>query len=170
MRRRITASLLGAAVLVATFAVGQQAAVAEPSKADEVRKADKLRKAEQHIQWSVKVRTGSYQFAGTDANVYLRIFGSNVSNWHPRKWGFFDAHIVGRRHHLGDWLEQGSVDTIGFTYNDPGHVSDIWVWRDNAGWSPSWYLGSITFQHPVHGDRIFSYNTWIPSGQWTRPR
>jgi hypothetical protein len=167
MRRRITALLLGVAVLGTTFIVGQQAAVAEPSKTDE------LHKANQHpeITWQIRVRTGNHWRAGTDAMVYFRVYGSNVPNVYPGHQYFTVSLNAARQDRInGEWLERNTTQRFDVKSFDLGHISLIEVWRGNEGFNPSWFLGSVSTWSPTRGESIyFTFNKWIEAGKWTKP-
>jgi hypothetical protein len=176
MRRRITALLVGAAVLGTTFIVGPQAAVAEPSKVDRVHKAAqpsnacraqtpskvfkpvKGRTTDQNRTWSLRVRTGSGAEAGTDANVWLRLFGSGRHDLYvpshgrlldPDRWVWSEYHCQAP---------------------DLGPITSVWVWVDDAGASPNFFLDTIEILSPfTERWTVWKYNRWLIPNAWNMP-
>ena len=152
MRRKLTATLMGVAMvamLVATLATGQRAAVAEPAETDQAAKADQL------VWWNIVVRTGNYRFAGTDARVFVRVFGTGTATRTP-PWHDVELQTHGRL------LERNTTWTYPILSHDVGHVSRVCLWRTNDGFGPDWYVRSVSVK-----DQLFTFYQWIPSGQWT---
>jgi hypothetical protein len=171
MRQRITTLLLGVAVLGTTFIVGQQAAVAEPSKVDEAHKAAQLYKADEVVK-PVKGRTtdqerrkyilrietrGGGDESGTDANVWLRLSGTKIPKW------------VFRVPSHGPLLAAGRWTEYTFEAPDLGHITNVEVWVDNSGSSPNWNLSTIEIHSPFgFGWTIRTYGGWLTPNVWNQ--
>ena len=117
MRRRIPA-LVAVAALIVTLAPGQQAATAETSKQARSAATD----------WIINTKTGNGDGAGTDANVYVQLHGTE-----GRRTGFIE--LENQSH---DDFERGSVDTFAITTADLGDLTWICLRVDDAGLFPDW--------------------------------
>jgi hypothetical protein len=133
-RRRITALLIGVAALT-TLMVGQQGAWADPATAQDV--------------YNGQVRTGTKSGAGTDANVWVYVNGSDGT------FGPLQLDTTGAR------MEANAADNFSFTA-DLGELQRVCLYRDDAGASPSWYVRFVTID-----DEDFSFERYIPSEKWS---
>jgi hypothetical protein len=140
MRRRITAVLTVLALMTILLPAAPRTATAGTS-ADAVERAATDAAAE----YRVTVRTGGTWQAGTDANVYVTLVGSE-GRFGPV---LMDGH--------GDDFERGSVGTYTFDIDHLGTLQRVCVWRDNFGANPSWYLDWVKV-----GRKTFSFYDWVP--------
>jgi hypothetical protein len=137
MRRRITALLLGLALLTTTFALGQQTATAEPSVSSQ--------------DTTVSIRTGGFWGSGTDARVFIALFGTSAT---------YTGELPDTT--TGPNLERDTTTTYHLPTGNLGDIGTVAVFRyDDRGDHPEWYLGSVTAK-----GKIFNFSRWIPVRTW----
>ncbi|KAJ3604783.1 hypothetical protein NHX12_026835, partial [Muraenolepis orangiensis] len=84
--------------------------------------------------YSVSVMTGDVYGAGTDANVFLTIYG-DLGDTGERKLRKSETN--------SNKFERGSVDTFTIEAVDLGEVFKIKIHHDNSLMSPEWYLDQV---------------------------
>ncbi|MGW7042201.1 PLAT/LH2 domain-containing protein [Streptomyces avermitilis] len=84
--------------------------------------------------YRINVHTADVDGAGTDANVYITVFGSNGSS--------DEIQLDSGR----DDFERNSVDTFTHTLRDLGDLYRIRIRHDNSGSRPGWFLDRITIR------------------------
>jgi hypothetical protein len=106
----------------------------------------------QGTNYKITVKTGDYRGAGTDANVFLTLFGEENST--------HDLHLSQSLTN-DNKFERNQTDI--FMFNIPfllGPLQSLKVWHDNKGFGASWFLESITvcdestgnlYDFPCHG-------------------
>jgi hypothetical protein len=99
------------------------------------------------LQYLVTVRTGNFVGAGTDANVYVTLFGSSSASDET----LLDA--PGRND-----FEQGATDNFGILATDIGEISQVRIRHDDSGNHPGWFLEDIRVRNVYSGI------------EWARPR
>ncbi|XP_059165220.1 lipoxygenase homology domain-containing protein 1-like [Physella acuta] len=123
-----------------------------------VTRADVYQGSSKDIEYKITIKTGDVDNAGTDASVFITIFGSSGST---------------KRHYLPGSFDRGDVDTF-IKVNDEnvGRIQFIEIGHDNGGTDPGWYLDNVTIDQPVAAisDKnikpgfthyLFSFNNWI---------
>ncbi|KAL5006870.1 hypothetical protein ScPMuIL_015676 [Solemya velum] len=85
-------------------------------------------------KYTVNVKTGDVKGAGTDANVFLNIFGEN---------GDCGERKLHKSETYRDKFEKGQVDVFQLEAVDLGKVFKIKVRHDNSMISPAWYLDTV---------------------------
>lgn len=99
--------------------------------------------------YRIIVDTGDMDGAGTDANVFLTIFGSNGSS---------DERQLDNSQ---DNFEQGSSDNFDLETLDLGDLIRLRVRRDNSGPRPGWFLKRIVVRNE------FTNQMWtFPCDRW----
>lgn len=83
------------------------------------------------IKYKIEVTTGDRRGAGTDANVYLTIYGANGDSGQRKLEG------------PGNLFERAQTDTFGFDLVDLGELKKITIGHDNSGFGPSWFLDKV---------------------------
>lgn len=104
--------------------------------------------------YRVTVVTGTAAWAGTDANVYITMYGN----------------INGRKTHSGERLldnhannfELGKTDVFNLETRDIGELTQVRIRHDNLGVGPGWYLDRIII-HNESTDKewVFPCNNWL---------
>ena len=102
------------------------------------------------VPYEIVVSTGDYRNAGTDANVFIEIFGSDNESGER----LLDAD--------GDEFERGGLDKFVITCPSLGDdISSFKLWHDNSGLGPGWFVDEL---------KIINRNTlkcWtMPVFQW----
>ena len=110
-----------------------------------------VRKAE--AGYSVTITTGTDSGAGTDANVWVQLFGTTG---------------VSKEVELGngtDMFEKGSVDTFPVHEKSVGDLVKIRIWHDDTGEGPGWQLAKVEV---TEGPAVFTFIAAPPpaSGAW----
>lgn len=82
--------------------------------------------------WQAWVFTSDIANAGTDANVYLVIYGDKGKS--------DDIPLQNK----GNTFERGQTDTFRFNTNDVGKPYKIRVWHDNSGTFAGWHLDKVS--------------------------
>jgi len=100
------------------------------------------------ITYKVLVTTGDRRGAGTDANVFLTLFGSNGDSGERKLES------------SGNNFERNQTDSFGIDCVDLGEIERINIRHDNSGIGPGWFLDKIVVQSGK-GEMWF-----FPCGQW----
>jgi hypothetical protein len=82
--------------------------------------------------YRITVVTGSVPDAGTDADVYITLFGTNGNS--------------GERllDNADDNFERGQTDVFSIEMRDIGKIRQVRIRHDNSGNKPGWFLDRIT--------------------------
>jgi len=101
----------------------------------------------------VKVKTGKVKGAGTDANVFLIIYGQNgETNKIPLKNSLTNTNK----------FEAGCLDIFNLDATDVGKIQKIRLGHDNAGLGASWFVDSVEITNIATGDvDFFPCNKWF---------
>ena len=83
--------------------------------------------------WNVWVKTSDVKHAGTDANVFLCLYGN--------KGKTEEVKIENK----GDTFEKGQVDTFKVNMVDVGQPYKLRVYHDNTGSASGWHLEKVCF-------------------------
>ncbi|KAG2432966.1 hypothetical protein HXX76_008694 [Chlamydomonas incerta] len=107
--------------------------------------------AKKKTQYKVVVVTSDKMGAGTDANVFIDIFG-------------VDGTHTGRMllNNKGNDFERGQTDTYQIAGRDVGPMKKIRIGHDNSGLGPAWHLNRVEVTNLKTGEhRIFPANKWF---------
>ncbi|KAG9266056.1 lipoxygenase homology domain-containing protein 1 [Astyanax mexicanus] len=103
------------------------------------------------VRYEIVVITGDVKGAGTDANVFVTIFGSNG-----------DSGRRQLRQKFRNLFERGRTDRFTIEVLDVGDLLRIWVEHDNSGISPGWLLSRIEVTNTANGvTTIFLCGKWL---------
>jgi hypothetical protein len=100
--------------------------------------------------YEITVVTGNIDSAGTDANVYIWLFGANGDS------GERVLDIAGI-----DNFNRGKTDEFTLAIKDLGDLREVRIRHDNVGEKPGWFLESVTVRNGVTGQSWF-----FPCHQW----
>ncbi|MBX3082494.1 MAG: hypothetical protein KF716_12730 [Anaerolineae bacterium] len=107
-------------------------------------------------KFEIRVTTGDVSFAGTDANVFITLFGTQSSS------AEFKLDTPGR-----DDFERNQTDT--FTVTTPqnlGTITRIRIRHDNSGLASGWFLARITVKNVDTNVRVtFEANRWLATDE-----
>ena len=90
------------------------------------------------MPYEVKVYTGNVSGAGTDANVFITIYGQNDDS------GERELRKSDRRNKF----EQNQVDTFIVKAIDLGDLAKIKIRHDDSGFGAAWYLEKVEIRNP----------------------
>jgi len=101
------------------------------------------------MNYTIYVTTTLIESGGTDADVYLEIWGTNGST------GEFEIDPP------GDSFEQGQTDVKSFDFQDLGSLNKLCVRHDNSGSHPGWHLSHIRVVSETGEEWTFYFNRWL---------
>uniref|UniRef100_A0A8C8XYH4 Lipoxygenase homology domain-containing protein 1 n=1 Tax=Panthera leo TaxID=9689 RepID=A0A8C8XYH4_PANLE len=113
--------------------------------------------------YEVVIATGDVRGAGTDANVFITIFGENGLS--PK------LHLTSKSESA---FEKANVDVFRVRTNNVGLIYKIRIEHDNTGLNASWYLDRVivTDMKRPHLRYYFNCNNWLSKvegdRQWCR--
>uniref|UniRef100_A0A8C5BBE6 Lipoxygenase homology domains 1b n=1 Tax=Gadus morhua TaxID=8049 RepID=A0A8C5BBE6_GADMO len=92
--------------------------------------------------------TGDTQYAGTDTNIFLTVFGANGST---------EEMLLPK---AGDRFERGQEDTFNVEIDDIAPLKKIRLRVDGTGSRPDWFLDNM--RNPITEDLYtFTYENWL---------
>ncbi len=99
--------------------------------------------------YRITVVTGPVEHAGTDANVYITLFGTNGNS--------------GERllDNADDNFERGHTDVFSIEMRDIGEIRRVRIRHDGSGNKPGWFLDRVT----VHNEDT-DHEWAFPCGRW----
>ena len=103
--------------------------------------------------YKIRIVTGTVKNAGTDAEVYITVVGTNGS----KTWkNLNDTDDY-------DDFEKGDVNVIKVTSStDLGDIKKITIGHDNSGWGAGWYLKNVQITNTTSGKQwFFEANRWL---------
>ncbi|TPP60374.1 hypothetical protein FGIG_08324 [Fasciola gigantica] len=89
------------------------------------------------LNYEIRVITGNRPHAGTDANVYLTLFGENGDSGERR---------LAKSQTNANKFESGQTDVFLWEAVDLGQLHKARIRHDNSGVGPSWFLSRIEVQ------------------------
>ena len=104
-----------------------------------------------NTDYRIVVQTGDVKDAGTDADVYITLFGENGNSGER----MLDSP--------GNDFERGSVGTYSISLQrDLGNIKSVRIRHNNKGTKPGWFLDYITVQNES-SDKVWRFpcNRWL---------
>lgn len=102
--------------------------------------------------FKIDVHTGKVSGAGTDANVYVTLYG---------ELGEVDTNVLNPLI-KGNAFEKGSVDTVTLNLTDVGTIQRIRVWHDDKYASSAWFLDKIVITNLTQQQEFeFPCDAWL---------
>ena len=106
------------------------------------------------IKYKVLVKTGDIRGAGTDANVFLQLFGANGDTGERKLESG------------GNNFERGHTDTFGIEAVDLGEIKRARVGHDGSGFGSGWFLDNIVVSAEGSGKEwVFNCGKWLDKGE-----
>ncbi|KAJ3604053.1 hypothetical protein NHX12_028794 [Muraenolepis orangiensis] len=103
-----------------------------------------------NVVYETTVVTGDTQYAGTDTNVFLTVFGAN---------GNTQQMLLPKS---GDRFERGQEDMFNVEVDDIAPLKKIRLRVDGTGSRPDWFLDNIVMRNPITEDvYTFTYENWL---------
>ncbi|KAF0298884.1 Allene oxide synthase-lipoxygenase protein [Amphibalanus amphitrite] len=104
----------------------------------------------------IHVTTGDRDGAGTDSNVFVRLFDGKGNQ----------TEAIKLDRPLRNDLERGATDSFPARGADGfGNIERIELWRDNFGVSPDWYLERVVVEHRSRTRYVFPLLRWVQAGR-----
>uniref|UniRef100_A0A672Z7J4 Lipoxygenase homology domains 1b n=1 Tax=Sphaeramia orbicularis TaxID=375764 RepID=A0A672Z7J4_9TELE len=107
--------------------------------------------------YTLKLKTGEKEYAGTDANVFAILFGEND-----------DTGIVNLKacKNYKNKFEKGMINEFTVEAVDLGDLEKLRIGHDNSGGSPGWFLDWVEVDAPSQGQRMrFPCGRWLDRGE-----
>ncbi|CAL8345253.1 unnamed protein product [Lota lota] len=102
------------------------------------------------VVYETTVATGDTQYAGTDTNIFLTVFGANGST---------EEMLLPK---AGDRFERGQEDTFNVEIDDIAPLKKIRLRVDGTGSRPDWFLDNVQMRNPITEDvYTFTYENWL---------
>nr|CAH8854289.1 unnamed protein product [Trichobilharzia regenti] len=101
--------------------------------------------------YEVRIITGDKAFAGTDASVYLTLYGENGDSG--------ERKLVKSLTHRNKF-ERGQTDVFHLDIVDLGKINKARIRHDNSGVNPSWYLSRIEVFNVTKSKSLYSSQKW----------
>uniref|UniRef100_A0A665W322 Lipoxygenase homology domains 1a n=1 Tax=Echeneis naucrates TaxID=173247 RepID=A0A665W322_ECHNA len=110
------------------------------------------------VKYEIIVITGDEKGAGTDANVFITIYGSNG-----------DSGRRQLRQRLRNLFEREQTDRFLLEMLDMGELQKVRVDHDNSGLSPGWLLDRVEVTNTANGvTTIFLCGKWLDTNRADR--
>lgn len=107
--------------------------------------------ADPGVNYNLNIFTGDIKYAGTDAKVYVELFG-----------GKNGEESSGKIMLNGGKFEKGNIDKITIQAKMLSPLSKILVGHDNSGNNPGWFLDKIEVETPTVGmKQVFPCERWL---------
>ncbi|KAF7200543.1 transcript variant X2 [Nothobranchius furzeri] len=102
------------------------------------------------VIYSITVVTGDTQYAGTDTNIFLTVYGVNGST---------EEMLLPKN---GDRFERDQEDTFTLEIDDIAPLKKIRVRIDGSGCRPDWFLDRILMRNlTTEEEYLFTYENWL---------
>ena len=98
------------------------------------------------------METSDIKYAGTDANVYVDIFG------HHKNTGKIELKSSRTNKNK---FEQGKIDYFEITGVDVGEIEKLRIGHDNSGLGAAWHLKEVVVELPNRQKIYFPSNQWF---------
>uniref|UniRef100_A0A3B3XW86 PLAT domain-containing protein n=1 Tax=Poecilia mexicana TaxID=48701 RepID=A0A3B3XW86_9TELE len=107
------------------------------------------------VKYEIIIITGDEKGAGTDANVFITIYGSNG-----------DSGSRQLRQRLRNLFERGQTDRFVVEMLDMGDLQRVRVEHDNSGLCPGWLLDRVEITNTANGvTTIFLCGKWLDTNR-----
>ncbi|XP_057216274.1 lipoxygenase homology domain-containing protein 1-like isoform X1 [Triplophysa rosa] len=107
--------------------------------------------------FTLRVKTGEKQYAGTDANVFAVFYGTKDDT------GIINLKASKKRKNK---FEVGVIDEFTIEAVDIGKLKRIRIGHDNSGGSPGWFLDWVEIDAPSLGQLLrFPCGRWLDKGE-----
>ncbi|XP_077633764.1 lipoxygenase homology domain-containing protein 1 isoform X2 [Crocuta crocuta] len=105
------------------------------------------------VLYSVQIFTGNIPGAGTDAKVYITIFGD---------LGDTGERYLGKSENRTNKFEKGTADTFIIEAADLGVIYKIKLRHDNTKWCADWYVEKVEIWNDTNEDEfLFLCGRWL---------
>lgn len=107
------------------------------------------------VAYTITIKTGNQQFAGTDANVFITLFGDK---------GNTDEIVLDSS---GSKLERNATDIYRIMSRDIGNLTKVRLRHDNSKAAPGWYVSSLVVRKATTKDS-WKFNSigWLADDEY----
>lgn len=103
------------------------------------------------IPYSIRIKTGNKSGAGTDANVFIQMYGTE---------GKSEEYMLRNN---SDNFEKNKADEFKIEADDVGPIYKIRIGHDNKGRSSGWFLEDIHIRrHAIKGSKAYKKRMLSP--------
>ncbi|KAL6458734.1 hypothetical protein MHYP_G00322060 [Metynnis hypsauchen] len=104
----------------------------------------------QKVIYQITVVTGDTQYAGTDTNIFITVFGANGST---------EEILLPKN---GDRFERDQEDTFNLEIDDIAPLKKLRIRIDGTGSRPDWFLDKIIMRNlSTEEVSVFTYENWL---------
>ncbi len=118
----------------------------------------------ERVTYEVSFTTGNKPGSGTDADIYLTLYGKKGQEGEIRINPFFPGHP----------FQAGKTDAMKMALQDIGEITKITVRSDANRVGADWFLRYVTVKGPADGGNTFDFESWfkdkIPQTRTKAPR
>lgn len=107
------------------------------------------------LMYLVHVETSNLAQAGTDAHVYIQIYGETYKT---DKITLEKSQLVSKNKNV---FEKGQKDSFRLVLPDLREIKKIKIGHDNAGMGPGWHLKDVRIETPHGHVYYFPCNRWL---------
>ncbi|CAF3582320.1 unnamed protein product [Rotaria sordida] len=130
----------------------------EPNKKPTSKLTTEDTKEENAVEYEITVRTADKRSAGTDANVFLSLFGDKDKLERRQLKESLDQ--------ARNLFEQGATNRFQIYAADVGQIKTIRIEHDGRGFGSGWYLDSIEVRHVSRDENYkFPVDRWLDEGE-----
>eukprot|EP00794_Sanderia_malayensis_P008787 gene8787-9725_t len=106
--------------------------------------------SDEFFKYEIRIKTGVFPYAGTTANVGVKIFGTKCTT----------KPIVLTKEHC---FHRNSIEFFRFaSATRLGKITRVQIWHNNAGSNPSWFLSRVVIKNLLSGEKFFFFcNRWL---------
>jgi hypothetical protein len=102
------------------------------------------------VRYKVAVTTGDRRGAGTDANVFIVVYGKNGQTK--------EIKLDNPQNNF----ERSKTDQFGFESPELGELTKLRIWHDNSGFGASWFLDKVVITHmDTNKETYFLCGKWF---------
>ncbi|XP_059165222.1 lipoxygenase homology domain-containing protein 1-like [Physella acuta] len=94
--------------------------------------------SQQDIDYTITIKTGDRRNSGTDATVFITLFGSRGS-----------SNKLNLPNQVHNTFERGDTDTFTVHVKNVGRIQSIEIGHNNAGYKPGWFLDYVEITQKV---------------------
>jgi hypothetical protein len=102
------------------------------------------------INYEIEIETGKRSYSGTDANVYIKLYGENNKHTELIKIGKNSSND----------FEKGTITRENIKCKDIGKISRIYVEHDNTGARAGWFLEKVKV-NSSYDTSTFEVKEWL---------
>ncbi|XP_075255415.1 lipoxygenase homology domain-containing protein 1-like isoform X2 [Convolutriloba macropyga] len=110
-------------------------------------------------EYLVSVKTGTVSGAGTDANVYIHLFGEEGDTGKMYLRNTLSPHVKNK-------FEQGRTDRFKLTSTNIGKIERLRIGHDGSGMGSGWFLDKVEVEVDTRGEIYeFTCHRWLDKGE-----